>query len=721
MKIEGQDALAVARNLVEGLSDPAILLDPELQPVVFNNRYAELSGMRSRELDSLLKSGTQAFQLLAVDADEDRANALTAVSTGRSMHLAEVTARNRNNQEFTVYLSFLPLLDSDGSVLGVIELFRDVSDEARLQERYRELLALERARAEDLERIVEDRTRELTAALEEVTRLSRHDALTGLLNRRAFTEYATQALDLASRHERTVGFLLGDLDHFKKLNDTLGHQAGDVLLVEAAKALCDAVRTSDRVARFGGEEFIVLLTETSALGVLDVAERCRAAVGNLPMDQLVPGAKSPTISIGIALYPDHGSHLEELIASADQALYRAKDRGRNRVMMYEPGSKPVEAAKPAADVKKVLVVGSSDDGMRQELESLGEGYEVIICEGTEQGVATCRQLEVDVVVAAQTRPADSIDFLRACLREVPAALRVMLIDSKELFVEVRGTNMARVDCFVLRDEISGTLRTVLEDGLTRRDLDHHRLLTDSQRVRRSFQARVDEIEEIVSGELLDFAYQPIVDPRTREVHAYEALCRPRHPTIKQPDYLFEAALKTGNIWRLGRLVRRIALGHAEGKLPDGSKIFINLHPAEIDDAELLNVSSQHLDPSRIVFEVTERAAIPDLKRFCDTTSKLTGRGYQVAIDDLGAGYASLNAVALLGPSYVKLDMTMIRGLEGGSRIARLVGRMVDYANDVGIHIVAEGIETEEEAQAVIDLGCHYAQGYYFARPGPLPE
>ena len=151
-------------------------------------------------------------------------------------------------------------------------------------------------------------------------------------------------------------------------------------------------------------------------------------------------------------------------------------------------------------------------------------------------------------------------------------------------------------------------------------------------------------------------------------------------------------------------------------LDPSCSLFLNLHPAELDDPELLTGALDRVPADRVVFEITERAAIPDFRRFRETTSALSARGFRLAVDDLGAGYASLSSVALLEPDFIKLDMSMVRGIHRSRHKALLVKRMVEFANDVGIALVAEGVETAEEAAAVSELGCHLAQGYFFGPP-----
>jgi diguanylate cyclase (GGDEF)-like protein len=192
-------------------------------------------------------------------------------------------------------------------------------------------LALRRERA-SLEERVRARTGELAVALEEVTRLSRTDALTGLTNRRAWLEHAEAAVRQARRYGHELSLILVDVDHFKRVNDTRGHQIGDDVLIAVSRALAATVRDSDLVGRLGGEEFVVLLPETAASAAAVVAERCREAVRASSQTGLVV-----TASFGIATYPHHGDRLEVVLANADAAMYAAKERGRDGTVVFEPG------------------------------------------------------------------------------------------------------------------------------------------------------------------------------------------------------------------------------------------------------------------------------------------------------------------------------------------------------------------------------------------------
>ncbi|MCC6748925.1 MAG: diguanylate cyclase [Deltaproteobacteria bacterium] len=716
------DPLLFARSIVSGFPDAAVLLDRELRAVHYNSIFVSLTGLRHRDLQRTLAKGASVFEVLGHSVDTDRRNAEASLGGGRVIHLAEVRVQNLSGQTFTVLQTFIPLLDEGGVAVGVIEAFRDVSAEARMQMHYKELLAQERARADDLERQVLQRTNELTAALEEVTRLSLVDPLTGVLNRRAFTEYAEQALSLARRHDRSVGLLMCDLDFFKKLNDTHGHQAGDSILVATAQGLGRTVRQTDKVARFGGEEFLVLLTETLPEAVVQVAERCRQVVYDLPVGELVPGStRRQTISIGVAVFPEHGRSLEELVGHADEALYEAKRLGRNRVEVYSPRT---EAPPPQAlhrNTVRALIVDPDRGRAEAYRKALDARYEVSVAHAATTGLTFCAHEQFDVVIADQDLGTESgVEFLRNTQAFLPGALRVLFLDTQDIFIAIRGTNVARVDFFLLRADGATHLPAAVEDGLVRRELARQNLRTPSDILRAVAPDQADEIDRLITDRALKLLYQPIVEVGSRKLFAYEALCRAASVSLASPEVLFDAALRVGRLWKLGRTVREL-IADGLAAVPDSCLVFVNLHPAEIRDPHLME-GERHLRAyaSRVVFELTERAAIPDFGCFLDTVDSLRALGYRFAVDDLGAGYASLNSVALLGPDFIKIDRSMVRDVDKAGRRSRLINRIVDFANGEGIRVIAEGVESEEEAVTLSDLGCHLLQGYHFGRPAALP-
>jgi EAL domain-containing protein (putative c-di-GMP-specific phosphodiesterase class I) len=212
------------------------------------------------------------------------------------------------------------------------------------------------------------------------------------------------------------------------------------------------------------------------------------------------------------------------------------------------------------------------------------------------------------------------------------------------------------------------------------------------------------------------AYQPIVSWSAQQVFAYEALVRNKEPTLRSPPDLFEAADRLGRLQELGRMIRdRVAVSAAE--LPEGGLLFVNVHAMELDDDLLFSESaplSRHAH--RVVLEITERAPIEKIRDVTSRVAKLRALGYRIAVDDLGAGYAGLASFAHLEPEVVKVDMSLIRGLDRSPMKQKLLSSIVTLCGELGIQMIAEGIETDAEREMLIKLGGDLCQGYLFARP-----
>jgi EAL domain-containing protein (putative c-di-GMP-specific phosphodiesterase class I) len=229
--------------------------------------------------------------------------------------------------------------------------------------------------------------------------------------------------------------------------------------------------------------------------------------------------------------------------------------------------------------------------------------------------------------------------------------------------------------------------------------------------------QVIALERVMATGAFQFVYQPIVHASSHQVLGYEALCRPQHPAFKGPVDLIRVAERTGKVRELGRLLREQAVAPLD-RLPEPLVLFVNLHPHELGDPELLELEPfMTRSARRIVLEVTEVAAIADYRRFRSSLAKLRWLGFRVALDGLGSGYSGLNALALLEPEFVKLDMRMVQAAAADARTSRLVRHLVEFAREEKIDVISEGIENAEQAEAASRLGCTMLQGYYFAKPG----
>ena len=218
------------------------------------------------------------------------------------------------------------------------------------------------------------------------------------------------------------------------------------------------------------------------------------------------------------------------------------------------------------------------------------------------------------------------------------------------------------------------------------------------------------------------AFQPIVRASDHTIFGYEALLRSDEPSMPLPGPILHAAERLGALTRLGRAVREKAATSISTACRSCA-LFVNLHPQDLLDPDLQDKQAAlNSIAGRVILEITERAAITDIENARALVIGLRNQGFRIAVDDLGAGYAGLSSFALLEPEFVKLDMTLIRDVDTSTVKQKLVKNLASLCADMGLHVVAEGIETQPERDAVIDLGCDLLQGYLFARPGPaFPE
>ena len=211
-------------------------------------------------------------------------------------------------------------------------------------------------------------------------------------------------------------------------------------------------------------------------------------------------------------------------------------------------------------------------------------------------------------------------------------------------------------------------------------------------------------------------HQPIVSMSEQRLFAYEALLRSGEPALPTPGAVLEAARRLGRLDDLGRAIRSAAAGALSGAPPD-ALLFVNLHPTDLGDDDLYDRGAPlGKVAARVVLEITERASLDGLDSVAVRVRELRAMGFRVAIDDLGAGYAGLSSLARLEPEVVKLDMSLVRGLHAHPTRRRLVESMAGVCRQLGMKVVSEGVETAAERDALQQLGCDLAQGYYFARP-----
>ncbi|HDS1205196.1 TPA: EAL domain-containing protein [Shewanella algae] len=422
---------------------------------------------------------------------------------------------------------------------------------------------------------------------EKLKELAEHDSLTKLVNRYGFELCLNRTLSQVKRHQDMLAVILLDLDDFKGINDTLGHQGGDILLVEVANRLSAALREGDLIARLGGDEFVVLVTESeNRYFPMAVANRLQRAFEEpFPLGEhdVLIGA-----SIGIAAYSDSVCDSSELLKCADIAMYRAKKVGRNQIQFY----------------------------------------------------------------------------------------------SEELAREVR-----------FRNRIEMGLRTALE--------------RDEFRV--FYQGKFDAI----SGELLGM----------------EALLRWQHPEdgLLAPDSFLPIAEEIGLVDEIGEWVLAQACAQTVKWLailaPVGKQlsVAVNLSPSQIIRETLYQtivrvLQQTGLPASLLELELTENALIEEPLELAKVLERIAALGVVFSLDDFGTGFSSLEHIKYFPINVLKIDKSFVASVEQDERGKRLLSALINFANGFNVVSVAEGIETEAQAQFCRERGCNLLQGYLYCRP-----
>jgi diguanylate cyclase (GGDEF)-like protein len=430
--------------------------------------------------------------------------------------------------------------------------------------------------------------RELRTAQKTEHFLATHDALTGLATREPFMEGVHSALAYAKRNGKNPALLFIDLDHFKAINDSLGHSAGDKLLKFVADRLSSVTRRSDLVARLAGDEFVQLALDAKASGAAIVAQK---VLDTLSEPYFLEGHESRiTASIGVALFPGDGNDPDELLRNADMAMYRAKMDGRNHFQFCS--------------------------------ESLNQ--------------------------AAATK------------------LRI---------------------------------RTGLSSAL--------------------------------AEERFSLVYQPVRDLRTGRITAAEALLRwtdPEGRSVSPGDFV-PIAESSGLIVPMGEWVLRTACAQGRAWQDQGLqpiRIAVNLSPRQLRERTLVATTTQILEesglvPSWLELEITEGALVESDSQALATLDVLSQLGTGLSLDDFGTGYSALSYLRRFPFDRVKVDRSFVVEVATNSDAAALASAIVSMSKSLGLHSLAEGIETEEQAAFFSERGCDEVQGFLIGRPMPAEE
>ena len=389
---------------------------------------------------------------------------------------------------------------------------------------------------------------------------------------------------------------------------------------------------------------------------------------------------------------------------------------------FATGGQPPDIVSVAVDpnlTPSVLVVDDEPTVARTTERLLGrEGYRVTVAHGGQEAIDLARANAFDAIVSDLDMPdVDGRALLRAIRKSNLDVPFVFLTGNPDLQSAIEA-----VEYGAFRYLVKPVPPQQLFDVVARA-LRWHRLAVIRREAAGELEGHASSdragLELRASPPALDklwIACQPIVSWKDQNIIAYETLVRTDEPTLRSPVDLFEGAENLGRTEELGRAIRGL-VADLIPRAPASALVFVNLHPNDLADEDLY-ASETGLAPfaDKIVLEITERAALDEIRGLRDRIERLRAIGYRIAVDDLGAGYAGLSSFAALEPDVVKADMSLVRGIDSSAVKRKVVAAIAGLAKDLGIQLVAEGIETPAERDCVVSLGADALQGYLFARP-----
>ncbi len=415
--------------------------------------------------------------------------------------------------------------------------------------------------------------------------LAYHDSLTGLANRSLFADRLRQAVARAERNGSRVAVLYLDVDRFKVINDSFGHETGDRMLKEVAHRIHASIRDGDTLCRQGGDEFLVIIDEVADIDSLSiVAQRILDAVSE--SFQHEGRDYSPTLSMGISIYPDDARNESELVKNADMAMYQAKDSGRNRYQFF------------TAELNRIT---------RQKAE--------------------------------------------------------------------------------------------MESNLRR---------------------------ALGSAQGLFMVYQPKIALDSGAVVGYEALVRwsPSAGTLVPPDQFIEIAEESHQIvalgeWIIDTVLAQVVRWQSEGRAVP--PVAINVSPVQLRYPGLVERLARACDRAGvdrrlIELEITERVFVGDIDAARGMLQQVKAAGFKLTLDDFGTGYSSFSYIATLPLDAIKIDRSFVWKLGENLKASSILKAVIALAKELGLELVAEGVETESQAAWLRAAGAEVAQGYYFGIP-----
>jgi EAL domain-containing protein (putative c-di-GMP-specific phosphodiesterase class I) len=369
---------------------------------------------------------------------------------------------------------------------------------------------------------------------------------------------------------------------------------------------------------------------------------------------------------------------------------------------------------------KLLLVDDDPAVLRAYRKALSlRGWNVeTACDGA-QAIERLRRETFDVIVSDVSMPeVGGLEFLRNVREQDLDVPVVLMTGAPKLESAMRAVESGAfrylvkpVEVDVLDDTIRRASQLHRLAQLKRQALEiagtDHRWFGDQASLEAGFARALGSIW---------MAYQPIVSVGHHNVFGYEALLRSDDSALPHPGAILEAAEQVRRVHDLGRVVRTRVADDARETASD-LRFFVNLHALDMNDEHLYSAGSELAAmASRTVLEITERASLEGVSDVQRKVKRLRELGFQIAVDDLGAGYAGLTSFSQLEPDIAKIDMSLVRGIDSEPRKQSIVRSMTRLCDELGTLVVVEGVETEAERDTLIDLGCDLLQGYLFAKP-----
>ncbi len=370
----------------------------------------------------------------------------------------------------------------------------------------------------------------------------------------------------------------------------------------------------------------------------------------------------------------------------------------------------------------ILLVDDDDDFLRSCARMLRTwDYDVVQATTVTAALRLVRERDFDVILSDINMPgSNGIEFLRM-VRDHDKDVPVILMTGGPELETARLAIEWGAQSYLIKPLATPQLKQAIDRHLrAHREVRRERkILAVNDRIEQENETLRVQFAQSLEG--MWMAFQPIVSWSSRSVVAYEALMRTTDKTLFVPTDILAVAERLGEVHTLGQKTRGL-IADVMSQHPEAPGVFINLHVLDLLDDKLYATDSPLMPfAGRIHFEITERMALEKIADTRERIERLRHLGYKIAVDDLGEGYSGLNSFAALEPDAVKLDMSLIRGIEKAPTKRRMVRALASLCRELGTPLVAEGVETRAELDTLLELGADWLQGFLFARPGyPLP-